>query len=74
MSYHETIYKYAADNNGLITSAKTKRFNIPNVELVKLSQRDRLISIGHGVYCIVHYIPTPLDKQIDPVYCELGCI
>ena len=67
MSYYETIYEYAADNYGLITSAKAKDLDVPNVELVKLSHRGRLIRIGHGVYRIVHYIPTPLDKYAEAV-------
>ena len=67
MSYYETIYEYAADNYGLITSAKAKGFDVPNVELVKLSHRGRLIRVCHGVYRIVHYVPTPLDKYAEAV-------
>jgi len=67
MSYYETIYEYAADNYGLITSAKARALDVPNVELVKLSHRGRLIRIGHGVYRIVHYISTPLDKYAEAV-------
>ena len=61
------IYEYAADNYGLITSAKARDLDVPNVELVKLSHRGRLIRIGHGVYRIVHYVPTPLDKYAEAV-------
>ena len=67
MSYYETIYEHAADNYGLITSANAKAFDVPVVELVKLSHRGRLVKIGHGVYRIAHYIPTPLDRYADAV-------
>ena len=67
MSYYEIIYEYAADNYGLITSAKAKDLDIPNVELVKLSYRGRLIRIGHGVYRITRYIPTSLDRYAEAV-------
>ena len=67
MSYYETIYEYAADNFGLITSAKASALDIPNVELVKLSHRGRLVRVGHGVYRIIHYVPTPLDKYAEAV-------
>jgi predicted transcriptional regulator of viral defense system len=67
MSYYDDIYEYASDNYGLITSAVAKGLGIPNVELVKLSQRGRLTRLGHGVYRITHYIPTPLDQYADAV-------
>ena len=67
MSYYETIYEYAADNYGLITSGKARDLGVSNMKLVKLSHRGRLIRIGHGVYRIVHYIPTLLDKYAEAV-------
>jgi predicted transcriptional regulator of viral defense system len=67
MSYYDDIYEYAADNYGLITSANAQTIGIKNVELVKLSHRGRLTRIGHGVYRIQHYIPTPLDKYAEAV-------
>jgi len=67
MSYYDTIYEYAADNYGLITSAAAKVLDIPNVELVKLSHRGRLSRLGHGVYRIEHYIPTPQDKYAEAI-------
>jgi len=67
MSYYETIYEYAADNYGIITSAQSKELKIPNIELVKLSHRNRLQRIWQGVYRISHYIPTHLDKYAEAV-------
>jgi hypothetical protein len=67
MSYYDDIYECAADNYGLITSFNARDIGIPNVELVKLAHRGRLIRIGHGVYRVAHYIPTPLDKYAEAV-------
>ena len=67
MSYYETIYEYAADNYGLITTAQAKELEIPSIELVKLFHRNRLRRIWHGVYRISHYIPTSLDKYAEAV-------
>ena len=67
MSNYNAIYEYAADNYGLITSAEAKAIGISNVEIVKLAHRGRLIRVGHGVYRVVHYIPTALDKYAEAV-------
>jgi len=67
MSYYDDIYEYASDNYGLFTTADANNIGIPIIELAKLAQRGRLKRIGHGVYRIAHYIPTPLDKYADAV-------
>jgi predicted transcriptional regulator of viral defense system len=67
MTNYERIYEFAADNYGLITSAQAKSIGIPNIELVKLAQRGRLERIGHGLYRIRHYTPTPLDQYAEAV-------
>ena len=67
MKYYDMIYENAADNYGLITSCEAKTIGISNVELVKLAHRGRLRRLGHGVYRIVHYIPTPYDKFAEAV-------
>jgi predicted transcriptional regulator of viral defense system len=67
MKYYDAIYEYAADNYGLITSHEAKMLGIPNVELVKLAHRGRLHRVGHGVYRIIHYIPTAYDKYAEAI-------
>ena len=67
MTNYERIYEFAADNYGLITSAQAKDMGIPNIELVKLAQRGRLERVGHGVYRVRHYTPTPLDQYAEAV-------
>ena len=66
MNYN-TIYEHAADNFGLITSSEARTLGIPNVELVKLAHRGRLQRLGHGVYRIIHYIPTEYDKYAEAI-------
>jgi len=67
MGYYDDIYEYAADNYGLFTTSDANNIGIPIVELAKLSQRGRLNRVGHGVYRVEHYIPTPLDKYAEAV-------
>jgi predicted transcriptional regulator of viral defense system len=67
MSYYEEIYERAADNYGIITSTDAREMGIPVVELGKLHSRGRLKRIGHGVYRIIQYIPTPLDSYANAV-------
>ena len=67
MTNYDVIYEFAADNYGLITSSKASELGIPNIELVKLAHRGRLIHIGHGVYKIKHYIPTSYDKYAEAI-------
>lgn len=67
MKNYDMIYENAADNYGVITSRVAKSIGIPNVELVKLAHRGRIQRIGHGVYRILHYIPTPYDKYAEAV-------
>ncbi|MCL1808252.1 MAG: hypothetical protein FWG42_00615 [Clostridiales bacterium] len=67
MRNYDAIYEYAVDNYGLITSGAAKTLDISNVELVKMAHRGRLRRIGHGVYRIVHYVPTEFDKYAEAV-------
>jgi len=67
MNNYNIVYEHAADNYGLITSAKAKMLGIPNVELVKLAHRGKLQRVGYGVYRILHYIPTPYDKYAEAI-------
>jgi predicted transcriptional regulator of viral defense system len=62
MTYYADIYERAADNYGLITADDAHEMGIPVVELGKLHSRGRLHRVGHGVYRIEHYSPTPLDS------------
>jgi hypothetical protein len=67
MSYYDSIYEYAADNYGIITTDDARQIEIPSVEMAKLAQRGRLVHVGQGVYKIRQYIPTPLDAYAEAV-------
>jgi len=67
MNNYEIIYESAADNFGLITSSEAKKLGISNVELVKLAHRGRLLRLGHGVYRVIHYIPTEYDVYAEAI-------
>jgi predicted transcriptional regulator of viral defense system len=67
VSYYTDIYERAVDNYGLITSAQAQANGIPRIELVKLAERGRLERIGYGVYRIIPYTPTVLDKYAEAV-------
>lgn len=67
MTYYDEIFEEAADNYGLITTAKARQMGIGKQELSKLSARGKLTHVGRGVYRIKHYVPTPLDVYADAV-------
>ncbi|MCL2606485.1 MAG: type IV toxin-antitoxin system AbiEi family antitoxin domain-containing protein [Coriobacteriia bacterium] len=67
MAYYDDIYEHAADNYGLITSAQAKDMGIPNIELVKLAHRGRLIRVGQGIYKLARHIPVPHDPYAEAV-------
>ncbi len=67
MSIYDLIYEIAADNYGLIMSDEARDIGIPNIELVKLAHRGKLKRLGHGLYRLARYIPTPLDAYAEAV-------
>lgn len=67
MTYYDDIYEVAADDYGLISSAAAKGMGIPAIELVKLAERGRLVRVGHGLYRIARYVPTPYDSYAEAV-------
>ena len=67
MSIYDKIYEIAADQYGLITTNEAKVIGIPNIELVKLAHRGKLQRLGHGLYRLSRYIPTPYDAYAEAV-------
>lgn len=67
MTHYEKIYEVAADNYGLITSSQAKQLGISDKEMSALAKRGRLVRRGHGVYKLVHYIPTHYDAYAEAV-------
>jgi len=67
MTYYDDIYELAADNYGLITSAKAKKLGISDKEMNALTKRGRLVRRGHGVDKLTHYVPTQNDAFAEAV-------
>jgi len=67
MSIYDKIYETAIDFYGLITADEAKNIGIPNIELVKLAHRGKLIRLGHGLYRLSRYIPTLFDAYAEAV-------
>jgi predicted transcriptional regulator of viral defense system len=67
MAFYDDIYEIAADNYGLITSAQAKEMGISDKEMSRLASDGRLRRIGHGLYKIKHYAPTPDDPYAEAV-------
>jgi predicted transcriptional regulator of viral defense system len=67
MTFYDDIYEVAADNYGLITSAQAKEMGISDKEMSRLASDGRLRRIGHGLYKIKHYIPSPNDPYAEAV-------
>ena len=61
MTKFEYIYKIAADNHGLITSAQAREAEISNNELVQYAKRGRIAKVGHGIYQLEQWVPDPSD-------------
>ena len=65
MTGYQAIYDVAADNFGLVTSREAKALGVSDKALNALARRGRLERRGHGVYRLVHYIPTPMDRYAE---------
>ena len=67
MKSYDKLYDDAADNYGIITSAKARSLGISNMALVQLARRGRLIHIRRGIYRLAHYVPTEYDDYAQAV-------
>lgn len=67
MTYYDDIYEVAADNYGLITTARANEVGASNKDLLRYVADGRLVHLGWGVYRISHYIPVPNDPYAESV-------
>jgi len=67
MALYDNIYEIAADNYGLISSSEAKLIGVSDKEISRLARDGRLIRIGHGLYRIKHYSPSPNDPYAEAV-------
>ena len=68
MKHWDEIYDVAAGNYGIITTRQAKALCVnADVELPRWMKNGRLISVGRGVYKLVHHTPTPYDQYAEAV-------
>jgi hypothetical protein len=67
MTHFDYVYELAADNYGLVTFAQAQAVGVTSVELRRFVTTGRLERLGHGVYKLVRYIPTPYDQYAEAV-------
>ena len=67
MTSYEKIFDFAIENYGLITTDQAKTLGIAPARLADLAHRGRLMQIGHSVYQLTHYLPTPNDAYAQAV-------
>ena len=67
MNQFETLYQHAVDNYGLVSTADAARLGIHRKELLRWTKSGRLEKRGRGLYRIVHYVPTELDRYAEAV-------
>lgn len=67
MNHFDEIYEIAIENYGLVTYADALDAGITGGELNRFTSNGRLERIGHGVYKLVRYVPTPYDQYAAAV-------
>lgn len=65
MTGYQKIYETAADNFGYVTSREAKALGVSDKALNALVRRGKLERRGHGVYRIVPFIPSPVDRYAE---------
>lgn len=67
MTHFDDIYEIAADNYGLVTYAQAREAGLVGAELNRYVADGRMRKIGHGVYKLTRYVPTPYDSYAEAV-------
>lgn len=61
MTKYEDIWEMAIDHHGLISSSEARSLGVSNHEMVEYARRGRLEHVAHGLYRLVHYVPSESD-------------
>lgn len=72
MPHFEDIYDHAVAHYGLVTNSEAKRMGVHRKELLRWIASGRMERCGRGVYRIVHYVPTGLDRYAEAL-AMVGC-
>lgn len=67
MTHFDDIYEIAADNYGLVSTMEADAAGVVTSELSRYVREGRLERIGHGLYRLTRYIPTPYDPYAEAV-------
>ena len=67
MTHFDDIYEIAADNYGLVTYAQAREAGLVGAELNRYVADGRLRKLGHGVYKLSRWVPTPYDSYAEAV-------
>lgn len=67
MAHYDDIYEIAADNYGLVTTSEAEKASVTRGELARYVKSGWLERIGHGLYRLTRYIPTPYDRYAEAV-------
>lgn len=67
MTTYETIWDFAEDHYGIITTAQAVSMGIDKHQLPAMAQRGTLVKVGHGVYLAKHHIPRENDVYAHSV-------
>lgn len=67
MKHFDSIYEICADNYGIVTTGEALEVGVLKPELARYVKDGRLTRLGHGVYRLTRYIPTPLDTYAEAV-------
>ena len=67
MTSYETLWDFAEDHYGIITTAQAMAMGIDKHMLPAMAKRGTLIKKGHGVYLAKHHIPRENDVYAHSV-------
>ena len=67
MTSYETLWDFAEDHYGIVTTAQAMAMGIDKHMLPAMAKRGTLIKKGHGVYLAKHHIPRENDVYAHSV-------
>lgn len=67
MTAYETLWDFAEDHYGIVTTAQAVSMGIDKHQLPAMAKRGTLIKKGHGVYLAKHHIPRENDVYAHSV-------
>ena len=72
MTSYETLWDFAEDHYGIVTTAQAMAMGIDKHMLPAMAKRGTLIKKGHGVYLAKHHIPHENQKRVRHRIAQAG--